>query len=181
MKNVQRVRDSLLKHLSDNGIQFSQISRDELKGKAVVEFAFNLGVPPSILWGTFKDVIKEVISVAHEAGHVTVYNKMSRQDAVNYLCTMFAAHGIGLEKISLIGQECILDVEAEASATGIRILMETGVDNEDLEIVKAMMSEWYAGYEKLCHKEVVKKVREKMLESENMAFLVSHQTGHKSD
>jgi hypothetical protein len=39
---------------------------------------------------------------------------------------------------------------------GIRILKETGVDNEDLRIVKELMSKWYASYENLCQKEVVK-------------------------
>ncbi len=175
MKNAQRVREALLGYLSEKGIQFSQVSRDELEGKAVVEFPFDLGVPPSILWGSFKDKTREIISVAHEAGHVMVYKEMNRDEARTYLCTMFASHGIGLEKISPAGQEFILDVEANASATGIRILKETGVDKEDLKIVKELMSNWYASYEKLCQKEVARKVRKKIIENENTAFLVSDQ------
>jgi hypothetical protein len=61
MKNAQRIRESLLGYLEEEGVQFSQVSRDELQGKAVVEFAFNLGVPPSILWGSFRDKIREII------------------------------------------------------------------------------------------------------------------------
>jgi len=61
MENAQRVRESLLGYLSDKGIQFSQVPGDELQGKAVAEFAFNLGVPPSILWGSFRDKIREII------------------------------------------------------------------------------------------------------------------------
>jgi hypothetical protein len=175
MKNAQRVRESLLGYLAEKGIQFSQVSRDELQGKAVVEFAFNLGVPPSILWGSFRDKTREIISVAHEAGHVMLYKKMNRDEARTYLCTMFASHGIGLDKISPTGQEFILGVEAEASANGIRILKETGVDEEDLRTVKELMSKWYASYEKLCQKEVVKKVREKIIENKDTTFLVSDQ------
>jgi len=181
MKNVQRLRESLLSYLSEKGIQISQVSKDELKGKAVVEFSFNLGVPPSILWGVFKDKTREIISVAHEAGHVMAYQRMNREEARTYLCSMFAAHGIGLEKISPSGQEFILGIEADASACGIRILKETGVDDEDLKTVKELMSEWYASYEKLCQKEVVKKVREKIIENKNTTFLVSHQGWQASD
>ena len=62
MKNVQRSRESLLSYLSEKGIQFSQVSKDELKGE----------------------------------------------------------------------EEFILSIEADASANGIRILKETGVDFEDV-------------------------------------------------
>lgn len=123
---------SLLSYLSEKCIQFSQVSKDELKDKAVVEFSFNLGVPLSILWGVFKDKTREIISVAHEAGHVMEYQRMNREKARTYLCTMFAAHGIRLEKISPSGQEFILGIEGDASANGIRILKETGVDFEDV-------------------------------------------------
>lgn len=71
---------------------------------------------------------------------------------------MFAAHGTGLEKISPSGQEFILGIEADASANGIRILKEAGVANEDLRIVGGLTSKWYASYEKLYQKEVVKRV-----------------------
>ena len=172
MKNAQRVREALLDYLAKEGIQFSQVSRDELKGKAVVEFAFDLGAPPSILWGPFKDKIREITSVAHEAGHVMVYKEMNRDEARTYLCTMFASHGIGLEKISPAGQEFMLHVEAKAYTNGIRILKEVGVDREDLKFAKELMSKWYATYEMLCQKEVVSKVRKKIIEDNNTAFLV---------
>lgn len=181
MKQPQKIRESLFRILTDEGIEIVQVSKDGLRQRAVVEFSFNLGIPPTILCGSFRDKVREVVSIAHEAGHIIAYREMNREEARTYLCTMFASHGIGLEKISPAGQEFILDVEANASATGIRILMETGVDKEDLKIVKELMSNWYASYEKLCQKEVVRKVRKKIIENENTTFLVSHPARQPSD
>lgn len=175
MKRVQKVRESLLSYLSQREIPYSQVSRDELRDKAVVEFSFNLGASPSILWGPFQDEIREIASVAHEAGHVILYKEMNREEMRTYLCTMFAAQGIGLDKISPTGQEFILSIEADASAKGFGILKETGATHEDLGAVKRLLSKFYTSYEKLCHEYVATKVRGKIIEDENTAFLVPKQ------
>ncbi len=51
---------------------------------------------------------------------------------------------------------------------------------EDLKIVKELMSKWYASYEKLCQIEMVKKVRGKIIENKSTAFLVSRQARQPS-
>jgi hypothetical protein len=175
MKSVQKVRESLLSYLSQKEIQYAQVSRDELRDKAVVEFSFNLGASPFVLLGPFQDGIREIASVAHEAGHVILYKEMNREEMRTYLCTMFAAQGIGLDKVSPTGQEFILNIEAEASAKGFDILKEAGVSKEDLGPVKEFLCQFYASYEKLCHEYVATKVREKIIEDEDAAFLVPKQ------
>jgi len=176
MKASQKILRSLLNYLKESGIQFSRVSSDKMNDRAVAEFSFDLQNPPCILCGPFQDKTKEIISIAHEAGHVMIYRKMNREQVRAYLCAMFAAHGIGLAGISPAGQKFILLVEAEASAKGSAILKEVGVTHEDLVTVKKLMARWYATYERLCRKDVVIKMREKNLNNEDTAFVVSPST-----
>ncbi len=148
----------------------TRVSRDSMKDKAIAEFSFDLSAPACILCGHFQDKTKELISIAHEAGHVMVYKKMNREKTRDYLCTMFAANKMGVNKISQSGQEVILEVEAEASATGLDILKEIGLEDGDLRFVKKMMSQWYATYEESCREDVAKKVREKLINDKNPSF-----------
>jgi hypothetical protein len=173
MENTQGLRQSLFSYLTEKGIQFSRVISDGMIEKAVAKFSFDSRVTPCILYGPFQDKRKEIISIAHEAGHVTIYKKMSKEKVRTYLCSMFAAYGIGLSKISSTGQEFILTVEAEASIDGLFILKEVGVVHNDLKMVAKLMNQWYATYEALCQKDVVKKVREKIIKERNAAFLVS--------
>ncbi|MBW2338922.1 MAG: hypothetical protein JRF50_01040 [Deltaproteobacteria bacterium] len=68
----------------------------------------------SVFCGTFGDQTREIISIAHEAGHILTYQEMDREESRTYLCSTFAAHGIGLNKISPAGQESMLTVEIKA-------------------------------------------------------------------
>jgi hypothetical protein len=86
---------------------------------------------------------------------------------------MFAAHGIGLDKISPNGQEFILGVEARASVSGFNILKEIGVAPHDLKRVTKLLAQWFATYEALCQKNVVKKFRDGIINDKSAAFLMS--------
>ena len=173
VKEVEKISRSLIYYLEEKGIQFSRVSREELEEKAVAEFSFDMRVPPSILCGQFKDSIKEIISIAHEVGHVMTYKKMSRAKARTYLCCMFATHGIGLDEISASGQEFILQLEADASAQGFALLKGIGLDGDDLEVVAKLLARWFSTYEEACNEEVVKKVRKLIISDETTAWLVS--------
>ena len=172
MKNSQKILRSLINYLKESGIRFSRVSRDGLKDKAAAEFFLDLRASPGVISGSFRDRRKEIISIAHEAGHIIAYRKMNREESLNYLCAIFAAQGIGLGRISPTGQELVLFMEATASVRGIGILRQMNIDSAELEIVKGLLSDWYGTYEKLCRKEVIKKVREEIIEDKNTAFLI---------
>ncbi len=79
MKNIDRLRQSLLSYLEERGIQSLHVSRSDMKGKAVVKFHFDLKTIPCILYGPFQDRTIEIVSIAHESGHVMIYKKMWSQ------------------------------------------------------------------------------------------------------
>jgi len=141
MNNIDRLHHLLLSYLEEEGIRLLQVSKDHMKGKAVVKFHFGLKTAPCILCGPFQDRAREIVCIAHESGHVMTYKEMSREESRTYLCTMFAAHGIGLDKISPNGQEFILGVEARASVSGFNILKEIGVAPHDLKRVTKLLAQ----------------------------------------
>jgi hypothetical protein len=146
MKNSQKILQSLLNYLREIGIQFSWVSDDGMKDKAVTSFSLDLKTSPCILCGTFSDQTREIISIAHE---------------------------IGLNKISPAGQESMLTVEIKASVKGLDILNKIVLTNEELNLAKKSMSQWYSTYEKLCEKDLVTKVRETIMKHKDAAFLIS--------
>ena len=162
----------LLDYLDEANILFSRVSDDSMSDKAVAKFTFDLASPACILCGNFQDRIRELTSIAHEAGHVVIHRNMNREETRNYVCTMFAVNKMGVGRIALTAQEYILEVEAEASAKGLAILKKIGIDDGELEAVKDMMSRWYASYENECRKDVVKKVREKIVNDKNPTLVL---------
>jgi hypothetical protein len=171
MKDLEKLKKTLFRYLKEKKIQFFRISGDSMQDRAVVKFSFDLGSPACILCGFFQDGAKELTSIAHEAGHVLIHKKMNREDTRNYLCTMFAANKMGVEKIAPSAQAFILEIEAKASAKGLDILKKIGIKDGDLRTMKAMMSRWYATYEEQCHEDVVKQVREKIIDDNNPALI----------
>lgn len=171
MKDLKKLKKTLFRYLKENEIQFSQIFDDSMQNRAVAKFSFDLGSPACILCGPFRDEAKELTSIAHEAGHVVVHKKMTREELRNYVCTMFAANKLGVGKIAPLAQSFILETEAKASAKGLDILQKIGIGDGDLRIVKEMMSQWYATYEKQCQDDVVKMAREKIIQDKNPAFV----------
>lgn len=163
---------ALLDYLDEANILFSRVSDDSMSDKAVAKFTFDLVSPACILCGNFQDRIRELTSIAHEAGHVMIHRNMNREETRNYVCTMFAVNKMGLGRIGLTTQEYILEVEAEASAKGLAILKKIGINDGELEAVKNMMSRWYASYENECREDVVKKVREKIVNDKNPALVL---------
>ena len=178
MKDIRKIKETILTYLNQTGIPLSRVVGDGMKEKAVAGFSMNLDVPPFILFGPFQDMTREVVSIVHEAGHVMVYKELSMDDARMYLCTMFVTKGIGLAEVSPKGQESILRAEAGASASGFSILKEIRVDNEYLEVARKLMSQWYSTYEKLCNEAVVKKVRDRIIKDANFAFLSRDPSAH---
>jgi len=171
MKDLKKLKKTLFRYLKENEIQFSQILDNSMQNRAVAKFSFDLGSPACILCGPFRDEAKELTSIAHEAGHVVIHNKMTREELRNYVCTMFAANKLGVGKIAPLAQAFILETEATASAKGLDILQKIGVEDGDLRTVKEMMSQWYATYEKQCQDDVVKNAREKIIQDKNPAFV----------
>jgi hypothetical protein len=165
MKNFPKIRQSLFSYLREKEIPFSWVVDHEMKDRAVAKFSFDLRTAPSILYGLYEDKAKEIISIAHEAGHVMTYQKMNRENMRLYLCAMLAANGVGLGRISHTAQECILNVEACSSLNGLSILEEIGVTHTDLDTSANVMAKWYATYEALCHLDVVIKVRDVILKT----------------
>jgi hypothetical protein len=161
---------ALLDYLNEANIPYSRVSDAAMKDKAVAKFTFDLASPACIVCGKFQDRIKELTSIAHEAGHVMIHRNMNREETRNYVCTMFAANKMGVGRIGVNAQEYILEVEAEASAKGLAILKKIGIHDGELEAAKDMMSKWYASYENQCRKDVVKKVREKITNNKNPAL-----------
>lgn len=170
MKDDNTLRATLLRYLKKNKIRITRVSDGSMQDRAVAKFSFDLACPASILCGSFQDRTKELISIAHEAGHVMIHKKMSREEIRNYICTMFAANKLGVEKIAPSAQASILEIEAEASAKGLEILQKIGIGDGDLWIVKEMMSRWYGSYEKRCEEDVVKTAREKIMKGKNPVF-----------
>lgn len=159
MDNLNQLRQSLMEYLRTNHISFCHTLDDGMKDRAVVEFSFDFEKKPCIHFGSFDDKVREVVSIAHEAGHVIIYQKMKTEEVMNYLCTMFASQWIGLNNVSSSGQECMLMVEARASEQGLSVLDEIGMLDNDLKKVAEIMKKWYRTYETLCLKKVVEKVR----------------------
>ena len=171
MTDFEKLKETLLRYLEENKIPFSHVSDETMKDRAVAKFSLDLGSTACILCGPFQDRAKELICIAHEAGHVMIHKKMDKDETRNYVCTMFAANKIGVEKIAPAAQAFVLEIEAEASAKGLDILKRIGIGDGDLGIVKEMMSRWYATYERLCRKDIVNKVREKIMQHKNPALL----------
>jgi len=163
----------LLEYLDEADILFARASESSMKDRAVAKFTFELGSSASILCGRFQDRTIELISIAHEAGHVMIHRKMSREEVRNYVCTMFAANKMGIHKIAPVAQECILEIEAEASAKGVGILKKVGMKQGELRLVEKTMSRWYASYENQCREDVVKKVRAQIIQEKNPALFLT--------
>ena len=172
MKNSQNILQSLLHYLEESGVQFFRVFKNEMEDKALAKFSLDLKFSPCILCGSFQDRTKEIISIAHEAGHIMIYRKMTRDESLIYLCAIFVAHGIGLGKVSPKGQEAVLLGEAKASYMGFRILHKMGMNNEELGIAKRFLSKWYRTYEELCQEDVMIRVREKIINDKNSTFLL---------
>jgi hypothetical protein len=171
VENIERLKEVLFCYLMENEIPFSRSYDDSMKERAVAKFSFDPGSPASILCGSFRDGAKELISIAHEAGHVMVHKKMNREENRNFVCTMFAANKMGVRRIAPFAQAIILETEAKASAKGLDILQRIGIEDGDLRIVKEMMSRWYTTYEKQCQDNVVKEIRKRVLKEKNPVFV----------
>ncbi len=171
MKDPDLKLKALLEYLNEADILFSRVTEASMKDRAVAKFTFELGSPASILCGRFQDRTIELTSIAHEAGHVMIHRKMNREETRNYVCTMFAANKMGINKIAPTAQESVLEIEAEASARGVDILTKVGIEQGELGLVKEILSRWYASYENQCREDVVKKVRAQIIQDKNPAIL----------
>ncbi|RLC31745.1 MAG: hypothetical protein DRH37_02365 [Deltaproteobacteria bacterium] len=171
MRHPEKLKKALLDHLKDAGIAFSQVQDESMRERAVAKFSFDPGTPACILCGTFTDRVKELICIAHEAGHVMVHKEMNREETRNYICTMFAANKMGLGKIAPFAQAFVLETEARSSARGMALLRKIGIADGDLSTVRKLMSQWYASYEKQCEEAIVKNVRKKIMLDRNPAIV----------
>jgi hypothetical protein len=171
MKESHLKLRALLGHLKDIGIMLVRVNDNSMTNKALAKFSFDLRSPASIVCGYFSDGLKELTSIAHEAGHVLIHKKMNRDETRDYVCIMFAVNKLGVDNISPSAQKFILEVEAEASKKGLQILKKIGVQDRDLLPVKQMMQRWYSTYERMCQAEAVNGAWENILKNNNPVFL----------
>ena len=171
MKESNLKLHALLDHLKDIGIMLVRVNDNSMTNKALAKFSFDLRSQASIVCGCFSDGLKELTSIAHEAGHVLIHKKMNRDETRDYVCIMFVVNKLGVDKVSPAAQEIILKMEAEASNKGFQILKNIGVQDGDLLAVKQMMKKWYASYEAMCQEEAVNWAWEKILRENNPVFL----------
>ena len=171
MKESHLKLRALLGHLKDIGIMLVRVNDNSMTNKALAKFSFDLGSPASIICGHFNDGLKELTSIAHEAGHVLIHKKMNRDETRDYVCIMFVVNKLGVDKVSPAAQEIILKVEAEASKKGLQILKNIGVQDGDLLTVRQMMKKWYASYEAMCQEEAVNRAWKNISRENNPVFL----------
>ena len=76
---------ALLNYLDEVNILFTRVSDESMRDKAVAKFTFDLASPACILCGDFQDGMRELTSIAHEAGHVMIHQNMNREETRNYI------------------------------------------------------------------------------------------------
>ena len=118
-----------------------------LKNMAFVKFAYKPYSPATIIYGIFDDPIRELTTIAHEAGHLMLYYGLPKEKAEVIFYTMLSANKMGLKAISKPYQMLILHIEAIACSNGLHILRNIGFPIEELLEAKKFMLKCYRTYE----------------------------------
>lgn len=85
----------------------------------------------------------------------------------------------GLGRIASTGPAFILEMEAGESASVLDLLKEIGVNGNLLKGVMKFLSRWYGMYEKLCRKEVVRRLTGRIVKEVRNAFLMEGRKRHQ--
>jgi hypothetical protein len=102
---LSALKEALLSYMSESGIIFQQETNEKLKGVSYSRLSLDPAHPSVVVRGQFEDTFWEVVTIAHEVGHVLNFGEMGLDEAREFFCTMFAATSLGLEKLSSGGKD----------------------------------------------------------------------------
>ncbi len=99
----------------------------------------------TLMVGEFTDHLHEVLSLAHEFGHLLHYDTITGREAERVFCAVLASNYAGLENISDDGKRTIIALEKRASELALTVL-EPVADSEILCKARETYSRWLKGY-----------------------------------
>ena len=152
------LKEELLGYMYKQGIVYQKVADGKMQGVSYSRFSLDPAHPSVVISGPFDDPCWEVVTIAHEVGHILNFRGMEGNEARDFFCTMVVAPRLGLERISWQGQRRTLHAEALASLTGLEILQGIGISDEGLRGARAMMAQLFESYWRKCARGVVDKV-----------------------
>ena len=150
----------LLGYMKEEGIIFQQEGDGKMRGVSYSKLSLDPTHYSAVVCGQFDDPCWEVVTIAHEVGHVLNCKDMGREEARESFCTALVAASLGLERLSYGGQRFMLYSEALASLKGLEVLQDIGIPEGALADMKGMMVKLFATYRCKCNKDVVDEVLE---------------------
>ena len=101
----------------------------------------------TLVVGQFSDHEKETLYIAHEFGHLLLYEAMSSEEAEVAHCTILAFNYVGLEHISDEGKRTLLQMEKKVSEFALQLLAGS-LDRAGMSSAKDIYNNWLRGYMK---------------------------------
>jgi hypothetical protein len=95
--------------------------------------------------GEFTDHLHEVLSLAHEFGHLLHYDTITGREAERVFCAVLASNYAGLENISEDGKRTIIALEKRASELALSVLKSVA-DGEMISKARETYGRWLRGY-----------------------------------
>jgi hypothetical protein len=99
----------------------------------------------TLMVGEFTDQLHEVLSLAHEFGHLLHYDTITGREAERVFCAVLASNYAGLENISDDGKRTIIALEKRASELALGVLRPVA-DSEMMSRAHETYSRWLRGY-----------------------------------
>ncbi|MBW2038879.1 MAG: hypothetical protein JRI46_04670 [Deltaproteobacteria bacterium] len=152
---AEELKGPLLGYMREKGVIFQQEGDGRMKGVSYSRLSLNPAHPSAVVCGQFDDPCWEVVTIAHEVGHILNFREMGRDEAREFFCTVVVATFLGLEQLSWGGQRLMLYAEALASLKGLEILKVIGIPDEGLADMRGMMVKLFKTYWCKCKRDVV--------------------------
>lgn len=99
----------------------------------------------TLMVGKFTDHLHEVLTLAHEFGHLLHYDTIKGREAEIVFCAVLASNYAGLENISDDGKRTIIGLEKKASELALKVLRPIA-DNDMIFTAKETYNRWLRGY-----------------------------------
>jgi hypothetical protein len=155
---LAELKEELLGYMKKEEIVFQQVDDGRMEGISYGRLSLDASQPSVVIFGQFDDPCWEVVTIAHEVGHILNFREMERDEARDFFCTMLVAPSLGLGRISGGGQRLTLHSEVLASLKGLEVLKKIGISDEGLEGAWAMMTRLSESYWSKCERAVVDEV-----------------------
>ncbi|UCC66744.1 MAG: hypothetical protein JSW32_02025 [Deltaproteobacteria bacterium] len=155
---LREFKGVLLGYMREEGIVFHQEGDGRMKGVSYSKLSLDPAHPSVVVCGQFDDPYWELVTIAHEVGHILNFREMGRNEARDFFCTVVAATSLGLERLSWGGQRFMLFAEALASLKGLQVLRVIGIPEEGLADMRGMMIKLFETYCRKCERSVVDEV-----------------------